>query len=129
MDSTPFYAESGGQVGDSGILEWCGERFRVLDTRKENGVPVHFIDRLPEHPQLNCRAIVDANRRLNITRNHSATHLLHAALREILGKHVEQKGSLVHADYLRFDFSHFAKINASELASIEERVKIGRAHV
>ncbi len=122
LDSTPFYAESGGQVGDSGILEWCGERFQVLDTRKENGVPVHFIDRLPEHPQLNCRAIVDANRRLNITRNHSATHLLHAALREILGKHVEQKGSLVHADYLRFDFSHFAKINASELASIEERV-------
>jgi alanyl-tRNA synthetase len=119
LDRTPFYAESGGQVGDSGVLENVNERVVINDTKKENGVIIHFTDKLPEKIGSVFTARVNKERRLYTTNNHSATHLLHAALRQILGTHVEQKGSLVNDDYLRFDFSHFAKITEEELHQIE----------
>lgn len=119
LDKTPFYAESGGQVGDTGILTFNGEKIPVTDTKKENDLIVHFVDALPAKVEGTITAAVDANRRQGIARHHSATHLLHAALRQVLGTHVAQKGSLVNADYLRFDFSHFAKVADEELAQIE----------
>ncbi|MFD2866109.1 alanine--tRNA ligase [Mucilaginibacter antarcticus] len=120
LDKTPFYAESGGQVGDTGELVFPdGEIIYVTDTRKENGLTVHFVDKLPEDIDDALTAIVDKDRRDNITNNHSATHLLHAAMKQVLGTHVNQKGSLVNNDYLRFDFSHFAKVTDDELAQIE----------
>jgi alanyl-tRNA synthetase len=119
---TPFYAESGGQVGDTGSLEWGSERIQILDTRKEHGVIVHFADRLPSDLSATYLAKVDAHRREATMRNHSATHLLHAALRDVLGTHVEQKGSLVNDQYLRFDFSHFSKVSDEELEQIERMV-------
>jgi alanyl-tRNA synthetase len=120
LDKTPFYAESGGQVGDTGELVFPdGEIVYVTDTKKENGLTVHFVDKLPEDIDDALTAIVDTERRNNITNNHSATHLLHAAMKQVLGTHVNQKGSLVNNDYLRFDFSHFAKVNDEELAQIE----------
>jgi alanyl-tRNA synthetase len=120
LDKTPFYAESGGQVGDTGELVFPdGEVVPVTDTKKENGLTVHFVDKLPEDIDDALTAIVDAGKRNSTNSNHSATHLLHAALKQVLGSHVNQKGSLVNAEYLRFDFSHFAKVTDEELAQIE----------
>lgn len=108
LDRTPFYAESGGQVGDTGDLVFPdGEVIHVADTKKENGLIVHYVDKIPDDINNALTAIVNEERRLSIMSNHSATHLLHAALKQVLGSHVNQKGSLVNADYLRFDFSHF----------------------
>jgi alanyl-tRNA synthetase len=122
LDKTPFYSESGGQIGDTGIIENVNERIVIYDTKKENGVIIHFSDRLPDKIDAVFSARIDYEKRQQIANNHSATHLMHAALRKVLGTHVEQKGSLVTNDYLRFDFSHFSKITAEELASIEQLV-------
>jgi alanyl-tRNA synthetase len=122
LDKTPFYAESGGQVGDTGQLVFPdGEVIEVTDTKKENGLIVHYVDKLPENKAIDdaLTAIVNPERRGSIMNNHSATHLLHAALKQVLGNHVNQKGSLVNDEYLRFDFSHFAKVSDGELAKIE----------
>ncbi|PWS33544.1 alanine--tRNA ligase [Pedobacter paludis] len=121
LRQTPFYAESGGQVGDTGRLEDHSRQFWVdiTDTKKENGLTVHFADLLPDNLEGKFWAVVDEDKRVLTEDNHSATHLLHAALKQVLGKHVNQKGSLVNADYLRFDFSHFAKVTDEELAQIE----------
>ncbi|KQR67508.1 alanine--tRNA ligase [Pedobacter sp. Leaf176] len=121
LRQTPFYAESGGQVGDTGRLEDHSRQFwvDVTDTKKENGLTVHFADILPDNLEGKFWAVVDEDKRVLTEDNHSATHLLHAALKQVLGKHVNQKGSLVNADYLRFDFSHFAKVTDEELAQIE----------
>ena len=123
LDKTPFYAESGGQVGDTGDLVFPdGEVILVTDTKKENGLIVHFVDKLPDDIDDALTAIVDPERRVAIMNNHTATHLLHAAMKQILGGHVNQKGSLVNADYLRFDFSHFSKVTQDELSEIEATV-------
>lgn len=122
LDRTPFYAESGGQVGDQGTLTSANDVVRIVDTKKENNLIVHFTDTLPENPSAAFVAKVDGERRKEIMSNHSATHLLHQALREVLGTHVEQKGSLVHPDYLRFDFSHFAKMTDEEVERVERLV-------
>lgn len=122
LDTTPFYAESGGQVGDTGVLDSVNESVRIIDTKKENGVIVHFVEKLPEDVNKTFRAIVDVKKRRSTEGHHSATHLLHAALRKVLGTHVEQKGSLVNDEYLRFDFSHFQKVTEDELAEIEKIV-------
>jgi len=119
LDRTPFYAESGGQVGDTGTIESPGETIRILDTRKENNLIVHLSDRLPADPSALFIARVEEGRRLDTMRNHSATHLLHSALRSVMGTHVEQKGSLVNHEHLRFDFSHFQKLTDEEIASVE----------
>ncbi|MGQ3014600.1 MAG: alanine--tRNA ligase [Flavobacteriales bacterium] len=120
---TPFYAEGGGQVGDTGILQFeGGEQVAVTGTRRENGVIIHSTDALPRNPEASFLALVDTPKRKLTQCNHSATHLLHAALRTVLGTHVEQKGSLVNADHLRFDFSHFAKVSDEELKQIEQLV-------
>ncbi|GIV28517.1 MAG: alanine--tRNA ligase [Bacteroidia bacterium] len=126
LKETPFYPEGGGQVGDTGYLifgdEINGEKIRVVDTKKEMGVILHIVEKLPQNIQQKLIAKVDTEKRLDTARNHSATHLLHAALRKMLGTHVEQKGSLVNADYLRFDFSHFAKLTDEEIQKIEQLV-------
>lgn len=121
LRQTPFYAESGGQVGDTGRLEDHSRLFAVeiTDTKKENGVIVHYADTLPADVNGKFWAVIDEGKRTLTANNHSATHLLHAALKQVLGSHVNQKGSLVNADNLRFDFSHFAKISEEELAQIE----------
>jgi len=120
LDKTPFYAESGGQVGDKGELVFPdGEIVKVTDTKKENGLIVHYVDTLPDDIDDALTAIVDPALRSQTNANHSATHLLHAAMKQVLGSHVNQKGSLVNADYLRFDFSHFAKVTDEELGQIE----------
>jgi alanyl-tRNA synthetase len=119
FDHTPFYAESGGQVGDTGMLETINEKIRIIDTKKENGIIIHFAEKLPENLSHTFHAKVDAEKRLLTENNHSSTHLLHAALRQVLGTHVEQKGSLVNEEYLRFDFSHFSKVTEDELQQIE----------
>lgn len=123
LDQTPFYAESGGQVGDKGELLFGDEKVLVFDTKKENGEIIHFVNKLPMKIDTQVFAKVDQVNRHNIEKNHSATHLLHYALREELGKHVEQKGSLVEGTRLRFDFSHFEKIDERKLKQIEGRVK------
>lgn len=122
FDKTPFYAESGGQVGDTGFIETINERVSIIDTKKENELIVHFADRLPEKLEGTFRAVVDKQKRQLSMDNHSATHLLHAALRAVLGKHVEQKGSLVSDKVLRFDFSHFAAMTAEEIQKVEDIV-------
>lgn len=122
LDKTPFYAESGGQVGDTGYLQSANEKINIVDTQKENNLIIHITDRLPENPEAVFEAKVDINRRRLIADNHSATHLLHAALKRVLGDHVNQKGSLVGPDYLRFDFSHFAKMTDEEVAAVERMV-------
>jgi alanyl-tRNA synthetase len=122
LDRTPFYAESGGQVGDTGYLRSPNEHLRVLDTKKENDLIILFVDQLPEKAEGEWSAEVDANRRRLIRSNHSATHLLHAALRRVLGTHVEQKGSLVNDEILRFDFSHFQKMTDAEIREVEQIV-------
>lgn len=119
---TPFYAEGGGQVGDTGVLTNANETIAIVDTRRENNLIVHYAEQLPANPNEKFTAQVDDQRRLSVARNHSATHLLHEALREVLGPHVEQKGSLVAPDYLRFDFSHFGKMTDEEIAEVERRV-------
>ncbi len=122
LDVTPFYAESGGQVGDTGKLIAAGEEVAVLDTKKENDLIVHYVDKLPANPRAEFKAIVDAGKRLRTVNNHSATHLMHAALRTVLGTNVEQRGSLVNAKLLRFDFSHFAKMTPEEIRQVENLV-------
>jgi alanyl-tRNA synthetase len=119
LENTPFYAESGGQVGDTGTLTFGAEKLAVLDTKKENDIIVHFTDKKPSDPASKVIARIDQQKRTRTTVHHSVTHLMHAALREVLGKHVAQKGSLVNEDYLRFDFSHFARLTAEEIASVE----------
>ncbi len=118
LATTPFYAESGGQLGDIGTLTFNEEVIEVVDTKKENDLVIHFTDKLPANIDVEVVAAVDWANRLSSTYNHTATHLLHAALREVLGTHVTQKGSLVSAKELRFDFSHFSKINDDELRTI-----------
>jgi len=122
FDRTPFYAESGGQVGDTGIIENGSEKIKIRDTQKENNLIVHIADKLPVNLKEPFHAYVNRESRINASYHHTATHLLHFALREILGTHVEQKGSHVHPDYLRFDFSHFTKVNNDDLVRIEKRV-------
>lgn len=120
---TPFYPEGGGQVGDKGYLEAAnGEVTYVVDTKKENNLIIHFVKNLPRNPEGNFKAVVDAKQRARTAANHSATHLLHQALRNILGPHVTQKGSMVHSRYLRFDFSHFSKVTEEELHQVEDFV-------
>jgi len=122
LDTSPFYAESGGQVGDIGILQFGDEIIEVTNTKKENDLIIHFTDTLPAAINATVTAKVNAVRRKSISVNHSVTHLMHAALRNVLGKHVAQKGSLVNPDYLRFDFSHFAKVTNEEIAAVEKMV-------
>ncbi len=122
LDKTPFYGEMGGEVGDSGVLVSENEEIKVLDTKKENGLSIHIVDKLPEQPEAEFMACVDVERRRAIEANHTCTHLLDEALREVLGTHVEQKGSLVTADGLRFDFSHFEKVTPEQLREVEHIV-------
>lgn len=122
LDKTPFYAESGGQVGDTGFIDFDGEKIEVLDTKKENDLIVHWVKKLPTKLSANATANVNTQKRNNTKKNHSATHLLQAALREVLGTHVNQKGSLVNSEHLRFDFSHFNKMSNEEIAHVEQIV-------
>lgn len=122
LDKTPFYAESGGQVADTGIISDGEEHIRVLDVQKSPDGYVHFVDRLPTNPEGEWEAMVDGDRRREVRKHHTATHLVHAALKQVLGDHVNQKGSLVDEKHLRFDFSHFDRISLKELNEIEEIV-------
>lgn len=122
LDKTPFYAESGGQVGDTGWLISEAEQVRVIDTRKENDLIVHFVEKLPSQPGLPFQAKVDVEKRRLTMNNHTATHLLQAALKEVLGDHIQQRGSLVNENLLRFDFSHFNKLTEEEIAEVEDIV-------
>ena len=122
LSSTPFYAEMGGQVGDSGYLTDGTTKYEVFDTKRENNLPVHLMTKLPEDASCELTAVINIEKRHAAEANHTATHLLHEALREILGTHVEQKGSFVSPDVLRFDFSHFSKVEPSELRKVEQLV-------
>jgi alanyl-tRNA synthetase len=122
LDKTPFYAESGGQVGDTGWLTSDSEKIRVIDTKKENDLIVHFVEKLPANPEKQFSAEVEREKRQLTMNNHSATHLLQSALRLVLGDHIQQRGSLVNESILRFDFSHFGKMTDEEITSVEELV-------
>ncbi|MEO6188427.1 MAG: alanine--tRNA ligase, partial [Ginsengibacter sp.] len=122
LNQTPFYAESGGQVGDTGMLIFEGEKIPVTNTKKENDLIIHFTEKIPTNPGAKVIAKVDVEKRKKTAVHHSATHLLHAALRKVLGNHVQQKGSLVNDEYLRFDFSHFTKVSNEEIIQIESLV-------
>ena len=122
LDNTPFYAESGGQVGDTGVLIFDNEKIPVVNTRKENDLIIHFIEKLPANIDAKVIAKIDLEKRMRTAIHHSATHLLHAALRKVLGNHVSQKGSLVNDEYLRFDFSHFSKVSEEEIRKIESLI-------
>ncbi|WP_223302358.1 alanine--tRNA ligase, partial [Flavobacterium branchiophilum] len=122
LDATPFYPEGGGQVGDKGILVSANETIEIIDTKKENNLILHLAKQLPENVSASFVAKVNTDLRTLSSRNHSATHLMHQALRSILGTHVEQKGSLVNPNYLRFDFSHFSKMTDEELQAVEDFV-------
>ena len=122
FDQTPFYGEMGGEVGDSGVICNEQETIKVIDTKKENGVSVHLLERIPSNPEAEFMACVDVERRRAIEANHTCTHLLDQALKEVLGDHVEQKGSLVTPDYLRFDFSHFEKVTPEQIREVEHLV-------
>lgn len=119
LATTPFYAESGGQVGDTGYIQFGEEKIAVTDTKKENDLIVHFTDSLPNNITVEVTAAINIEKRLYTSYNHTATHLMHAALRQVLGTHVAQKGSLVNAENLRFDFSHFARVTDEEIREIE----------
>ena len=122
FDHTPFYGNSGGQMGDTGYIESANERIEIVATEKENGLIIHIVTTLPENPEAQFTAVVDAAKRQSAANNHTATHLMHEALRTVLGTHVEQKGSLVTPDSLRFDFSHFQKVTPEELREVERLV-------
>ncbi len=122
LDATPFYPEGGGQVGDKGSLVSANEVIEIIDTKKENNLILHFTKKLPENVNAAFVAKVNTELRTATSKNHSATHLMHLALRTVLGTHVEQKGSLVNPNYLRFDFSHFAKVTDAELRQVEDFV-------
>ena len=122
LDQTPFYGEMGGQVGDQGVLVSDGETIEIFDTKRENGVSVHLTKKLPQNPEAEFMACVDVDKRDACAANHTATHLLDQALKEVLGDHVEQKGSFVSPDVLRFDFSHFEKVTDEQLRQVERLV-------
>ncbi len=124
LSRSPFYAEMGGQVGDSGRLTAAdgSEWIPILDTKRENNLAVHLTDRLPANPDAEFMARIDEEKRIATECNHTATHLMHEALREVLGNHVEQKGSYVSSDLLRFDFSHFQKMTPEEIRAVERKV-------
>ncbi len=122
LNKTPFYAEMGGEVGDTGTLTSENETIRVVNTVKENNLIIHITEQLPQNPEAVFIAAIDTDRRRRIANNHSATHLMHAALRQVLGSHVEQKGSLVDDQHLRFDFTHFAKMTPGEIRQVEKIV-------
>ena len=122
LDRTPFYAEMGGQVGDCGTLSSDDETIPILNTVKENNLIIHITEQLPQRPEATFKAAIDKERRQRIANNHSATHLMHAALRQVLGPHVEQKGSMVNDQRLRFDFSHFSKMSLEEIREVEKIV-------
>lgn len=122
LDNTPFYPEGGGQVGDKGTLVSANESIEIIDTKKENNLILHLAKQLPENLEASFVAKVNTDLRTSTSKNHSATHLMHLALRTVLGTHVEQKGSLVHPNYLRFDFSHFSKVTDEELRQVEASV-------
>jgi len=122
LDYTTFYGEMGGQVGDCGVICSEFETIDIIDTKRENGMSVHITNKLPEHPEVDFMACVDTDKRNASAANHTATHLLDQALREVLGDHIEQKGSFVSPDTLRFDFSHFQKVTDEELRQVERLI-------
>ena len=122
FNHTPFYPEGGGQIGDKGYIECDGEKIFIFDTKKENNLILHYVKKIPNDLSLSFKAVVDKENRLSTSKNHTATHLLHHALKEVLGDHIEQKGSLVNSEYLRFDFSHFSKLEDDHIKIIEQKI-------
>ena len=122
FNHTPFYPEGGGQIGDKGYIECDDEKIFIFDTKKENNLILHYVKKIPNDLSLSFKAVVDKENRLSTSKNHTATHLLHHALKEVLGDHIEQKGSLVNSEYLRFDFSHFSKLEDDHIKIIEQKI-------